>query len=246
MLAAIPSQAAQETKASSQVAAASEPGAQTAVEAAGTPALPKLPQPFYCYVSDGILHWGRPEGVAGIYVEFPDPDNSEKSPEAEEADGLEKEYFLKTKTVKTANDAFDITRYIKGERLPQFRVRSVPWFDERNQVTASDWIEPGTYPDEVLDSLGLSGWIYVPSRWFYFKDGVRQHGWCAIGKKTYYLDPATGAMQTGWIYDERKWYYLDEETGELLKNGYAPDGSIVDADGVWTGAADPTFGKKAR
>lgn len=58
-------------------------------------------------------------------------------------------------------------------------------------------------------------------------------GWFLVDGKWYYADPVNhNVLKNEWVYDEGLYYYMTEG-GEMLVNGTAPDGNVVDANGVW-------------
>jgi N-acetylmuramoyl-L-alanine amidase len=65
-----------------------------------------------------------------------------------------------------------------------------------------------------------NGWVKTDSKWYYYKNGVKQTGWIQDNGKWYYLD-SNGVMQTGWIQDKGKWYFL-ADNGEM-QTGWVND-----------------------
>ena len=137
--------------------------------------------------------------------------------------------------VKTGKDPIDVSKILKNTAMPYFRIRCIPEFSQRLKWAASEWLEPETITVDRLKGLGLNGWICVPGKWYYFKNGEPLKGWMTLDKKDYYLDPQTGVMQTGWIYENRKWYYFSDSNGALLRDTQTPNGCRIGKDGAWTG-----------
>lgn len=84
------------------------------------------------------------------------------------------------------------------------------------------------YANEWKQDAG--GW------WFQMDDGsYLSGGFANIDGKTYHFQD-NGYMSIGWIQVNGSWYYMDA-SGAMLRNGYAPDGSFLNADGVWDGSS---------
>lgn len=87
-----------------------------------------------------------------------------------------------------------------------------------------------------------------------YYDGSYAKGWVVIDNKQYYFDEDTNIARKGWLEDAKNssWYYFDDnysmikgvyeidgikyyfdDTGKMLINTTAPDGTKIDANGVY-------------
>ena len=199
-----------------------------------------LAPPTYAYISDGMLYWGGQAENVGVSVEFysvsgKNGNSVSAAASAGQSSGDTYSRELESTIVKTGNDPIDVTRILKNVELPYFRIRCIPEFHQRQKLAASEWLELDDIKVEMLQDLGLQGWIFLPGRLYYFENGKPHKGWLTLDRKEYYMDPETGVMQSGWFSKNDKWYYFQEGTGELLTDGMTPDGYEVDKAGAWTG-----------
>jgi glucan-binding YG repeat protein len=68
-----------------------------------------------------------------------------------------------------------------------------------------------------------NGWVKEDSKWYYYKDGVKQVGWLLDAGKWYYLG-ADGVMQTGWVEWKGKMYFLEKD-GSMVSDTQIDVGS---------------------
>lgn len=195
----------------------------------------KLPSPSYCYISGGMLYWGRPEGVAGIYIEFLDPEELEAIREAE----------LAEKTVASVADASTIVS-ADSEMSDSSKIAgaagTVPYADEetaepvQKKAAAKKVIKSA---DSVVDvslytkncpaplfrvrsvpfyseikTLAASDWVYGSDFPAESLQGLSLSGWVYVSGKWFFFKD--GAKQYGRLTDSGKTYYLDPQSGALV------------------------------
>ena len=194
-----------------------------------------LPSPPYAYIANGKLYWGGQAENIGVRVDFLVCDSADDAGMIGSRQGEVFSDEADVVIVKTGKDPVDVAKIIRDVPYPYYRVRCIPEYNTHKLVAASEWLEPADNTVDRLKGLGLNGWIYLPGKWFYFKNGEPHRGRLVLGGKEYYMDRETGAMQFGWIEDQGKWYYFQEGTGELFKDGITSDGYEVDKAGAWTG-----------
>ncbi|MGG1676521.1 NlpC/P60 family protein [Neobacillus sp. NRS-1170] len=96
-----------------------------------------------------------------------------------------------------------------------------------------------------------NGWVHSGSKWYFYKNEVKQTGWIKDNNLWYYLD-SNGAMETGWLFWNNNWYYLEasgkmatgwirsadkwyflKSDGSMAKSTTI-DGYVLGSDGAWT------------
>lgn len=151
-----------------------------------------------------------------------------------------KTYYLNSKGVRVSKG----WRKIKGEYyyFDKKGVRLTGWvIDQKKRyfadpkkngarVSGMVTIDKDTY---FFDKSGVchSGLIRIHKKYYYFDPAGRMvTGWQTVNEKQYYFKPTTGERAKGWVKIDGYSYYFQSD-GSLLKEGFAPDGRYVDAEG---------------
>lgn len=86
----------------------------------------------------------------------------------------------------------------------------------KNGITWTQFI------NDVCDAMIDSYWSKENSKWYFYKNGVKQSGWVLDHNKWYLLDK-DGVMLTGWQKDQSKWYLLGAD-GAMFKGWQQVEG----------------------
>lgn len=169
-----------------------------------------------------------------------------------------KTYYLQSSTGELLKGWIKVSGQMYYASVKNGAIQKSKWIQSRYLsstgvlATGLTTIDTKTY---LLDANGykLTGWQTYNNKVYYFgkkgvlqkniwvgdcyvtSDGTRASGFLAVGKKTYYFDPTTGAKQKGWLTVGDKTYRLHPKSGALQmkkwllsKTYYASsDGSIL-------------------
>lgn len=169
-----------------------------------------------------------------------------------------KTYYLQSSTGELLKGWIKVSGQMYYASVKNGAIQKGKWIQSRylssTGVLATGLTTIGT-KTYLLNENGykLTGWQTYNDKVYYFNkkgvlqkniwvgdcyvtpDGTRASGFLAVGEKTYYFDPTTGAKQKGWLTVDGKTYRLHPKSGALqmkkwlLSSTYyaSSDGSIL-------------------
>ena len=100
------------------------------------------------------------------------------------------------------------------------------WLKEDQTRLAGSWLQDtdGSRYYFEADGRMASGWKQLDGNWYFLNTGMTVNG---SNARPY------GAALTGWQWIDGKRYSFQAPEGKMLVSAAAPDGGVVNTDGVW-------------